>query len=126
LRKGPYQTNILLGGLDKGGESLYFIDMYSALVKVNFGVHGHASNFLLSVFDRTWKVVGLQFCILYFSLLFNLSIFVHQEDMTIEEGVDVIKKCIAELKTRFLISQPNFMVKVVDADGVRVLDLNDF
>jgi 20S proteasome subunit beta 4 len=46
--------------------------------------------------------------------------------MTIEEGVDVIKKCIAELKTRFLISQPNFMVKVVDADGVRVLDLNDF
>ena len=59
LRKGPYQTNILFGGYDEsveGGASLYFIDMYSALATVNFGVHGHASNFCLSIFDRLWKV----------------------------------------------------------------------
>ena len=57
LRKGPYQTNCLLGGYDKEvGASLYFMDVYSALSKVNFGVHGHASNFLLSIFDREWKV----------------------------------------------------------------------
>jgi len=56
-RKGPYQTNILLGGYDAAaGASLYFIDMYSSLAKVNFGVHGHASNFCLSIFDREWKV----------------------------------------------------------------------
>jgi len=56
MRKAPYQTNILLGGYDKGaGASLYFMDAYSALAKVNFGVHGHASSFLLSVFDREWK-----------------------------------------------------------------------
>lgn len=46
--------------------------------------------------------------------------------MSVEEAVDVVKKCIAELKTRFLIAQPNFMVKVVDANGVRIIDLNDF
>jgi 20S proteasome alpha/beta subunit len=60
MRKAPYQTNILLGGFDQGaGASLYFMDMYSALTKVNFGVHGHASNFLLSIFDREWKVTTL-------------------------------------------------------------------
>jgi len=99
LRKGPYQTNILLGGFDAGvGESLYFLDMYSAMSKVNFGVHGYASNFLLSVFDREWK-----------------------EGMDVDEAKAVVQKCIAELQTRFLISQPNFIIKVVDANGVRVL-----
>merc|ERR1712023_589161 len=56
LRKGPYQTNILLGGYDvNAGSSLYFIDMYSALTPVDFGAHGYASNFCLSIFDREWK-----------------------------------------------------------------------
>eukprot|EP00613_Pedinella_sp_CCMP2098_P006000 CAMPEP_0171612020 /NCGR_PEP_ID=MMETSP0990-20121206/10962_1 /TAXON_ID=483369 /ORGANISM="non described non described, Strain CCMP2098" /LENGTH=186 /DNA_ID=CAMNT_0012175673 /DNA_START=157 /DNA_END=717 /DNA_ORIENTATION=+ len=99
MRKAPYQTNILLGGYDKGaGASLYFMDAYSALAKVNFGVHGHASSFLLSVFDREWK-----------------------EGMSIEESKAVIKMCIAELNTRFLISQPNFIIKVVDAQGTRII-----
>ena len=57
LRKAPYQTNVLLAGFEpKAGPSLYFMDTYSAMAEVNFGVHGHASSFLLSVFDRTWKV----------------------------------------------------------------------
>ena len=33
----------------------------------------------------------------------------------------MVKKCIEELHTRFLISQPNFMVKVVDKNGIRIL-----
>merc|ERR1711879_120733 len=84
LRKGPYQTNVLLGGFDKqAGASLYFLDYLSALQKVNFGCHGYASNFILSIFDREWK-----------------------EGMTVEEARGVVDKCILELKTRFLISQP--------------------
>jgi 20S proteasome subunit beta 4 len=101
LRKGPYQTNSLLAGYDDtSGPSLYFIDYLAALAKVNFGCQGHASNFLLSVFDREWK-----------------------ENMNLEEGLAVIKKCIHELHTRFLISQPVFIIKVVDANGIRVVDL---
>lgn len=101
LRKGPYQTNILLGGHDSvDGTSLYTMDMYAYLSKVNFGAHGYAANFILSVFDRDWK-----------------------KGMNLEEGLEVVRKCIHELKTRFLISQPVFVIKVVDQNGVKVVTL---
>lgn len=101
LRKGPYQTNILLGGHDSvDGTSLYTMDMYAYLSKVNFGAHGYAANFILSVFDRDWK-----------------------KGMNLEEGLEVVRKCIHELKTRFLISQPVFVIKVVDHNGVKVVTL---
>lgn len=61
---------------------------------------GYAANFILSVFDRDWR-----------------------PDMTEAEGMDVIKKCIHELHTRFLISQPNFVIKIVDQTGTRVVKL---
>ena len=63
-------------------------------------ITGYAANFILSVFDRDWR-----------------------PDMTEAEGMDVIKKCIHELHTRFLISQPNFVVKIVDQAGTRVVKL---
>merc|ERR1719231_86350 len=101
LRKGPYQSNILLAGHDaQDGSTLYTMDMYAALSKINFGAHGYAANFILSVFDRDWR-----------------------KGMNVEEGIEVIKKCIHELNTRFLISQPVFIVKVIDKNGIRVIKL---
>jgi len=101
LRRGPYQTNLLLAGYDKeGGISLYHMDYLAAMAKVNYGAHGYASNFVLSIFDRDWK-----------------------SDLTLEQGVEIIKKCVHELHTRFLISQPNFFVKVVSAEGVQILSI---
>lgn len=41
--------------------------------------------------------------------------------MTLEEAVTVMKHAIHELQVRFLISQPNWVLKVVDKDGVRSL-----
>ena len=76
------------------------MDYLAALAKVDFGAQGYAANFILSVFDREWH-----------------------KDMSEQQGLEVIKKCIHELKTRFLISQPEFIVKVVDANGVRVVKL---
>eukprot|EP01038_Epipyxis_sp_PR26KG_P006942 gene6942-9496_t len=101
LRKGPYQTNLLLAGYDEPGEvSLYYMDYLSALCKVDFGAHGYAANFILSVFDRDWR-----------------------KGMNLDEGLEVVKKCLHELKTRFLISQPIFIIKVVDKNGVRTINL---
>jgi 20S proteasome subunit beta 4 len=101
LRKGPYQTNILLAGYDENaGTDLYWMDYLGNMSKVKFGAHGYAGAFISSVFDREYK-----------------------ENMTEEEGVEVIKKCIHELKSRFLISQPNFMVKVVSKDGIKTVEL---
>ena len=101
LRRGPYQTNILLGGYDADdGASLYFCDYMASLHKVPFGAHGYCSNFCLSIFDREWKA-----------------------DLTLEEGLEIVRKCKAELAARFLIAQPKFLVKIADADGVRTMEL---
>merc|ERR1712244_173443 len=100
LRKGPYQVNIMLGGYDtaKGQASLYWMDYLAALAKVNYGAQGYASNFCLSIMDRDWK-----------------------EGLTQDEAVGIVEKCIKELQVRFLLAQPNFIIKVIDKDGVRTL-----
>lgn len=100
LRKGPIQTNLLLGGYDERGDtaSLYYIDYLASSNKVNFGCHGAASNFVLSILDREWK-----------------------QGLTEAEGLEIVRKCIAEIQTRFLASQPKFMVKIVDKHGTRQL-----
>ena len=43
--------------------------------------------------------------------------------MTVDEGLEVMRKCKAELAARFLIAQPKFLVKIADADGVRTMEL---
>uniref|UniRef100_A0A7S1D702 Proteasome subunit beta n=1 Tax=Cyclophora tenuis TaxID=216820 RepID=A0A7S1D702_CYCTE len=100
LRKGPYQVNILLGGYDTKKEeaSLYTLDYLGSLHKVDFGAQGYASYFCLSIMDRDFD-----------------------ENMTEKEAVAVVDHCIQEIQTRFLLSQPNFIIKVVDKDGVRVV-----
>eukprot|EP00349_Pseudokeronopsis_sp_Brazil_P006744 CAMPEP_0202959128 /NCGR_PEP_ID=MMETSP1396-20130829/3399_1 /ASSEMBLY_ACC=CAM_ASM_000872 /TAXON_ID= /ORGANISM="Pseudokeronopsis sp., Strain Brazil" /LENGTH=189 /DNA_ID=CAMNT_0049677563 /DNA_START=14 /DNA_END=580 /DNA_ORIENTATION=+ len=97
LRKGPYQTNLLLGGADGEDEvALYTMDYLASMAKVNYGAQGYAANFVLSILDREWK-----------------------PEMSQEDGMAVIRKCIHELHTRFLISQPKFLVKIVDSQGIR-------
>jgi 20S proteasome alpha/beta subunit len=98
LRKGPYQVNVLLGGYDPSGSSLYFMDYLGSLQKVPYGSQGYAANFCLSIMDRECH-----------------------ERMNETEALTIIDHCIDELKTRFLIQQPNFIIKVVDKDGVRVV-----
>jgi 20S proteasome subunit beta 4 len=101
IRKGPFQTNILLAGYDEnGGASLYWCDYMGAMSKVNFGCHGYAANFISSVFDRDYT-----------------------PGMDIEGVKSVAKKCINELRTRFLISQPKFRMKIVDVSGTREVPL---
>ncbi|KAI2509449.1 Proteasome subunit [Fragilaria crotonensis] len=98
LRKGPYQVNLLLAGYDdKEGPSLYFLDYMASLQKVKYGAHGHASSFCLSTMDRETK-----------------------PGMTEADALEIIDHCIHEIHVRFLINQPNFMVKIIDKDGVRV------
>lgn len=105
LRKGPYQVNILLGGFDVaaaettgGGEaSLWYMDYLASMQKVKFGAHGYAASFCLATMDREYK-----------------------EGCTEADALKIIDDCIHEIHTRFLISQPNFMIKIIDKDGVRV------
>eukprot|EP01039_Chlorochromonas_danica_P002546 gene2545-2787_t len=104
LRRGPYQTNLILVGYDainpNDPVSLYHMDYLASLSKINFGAHGYCAHFILSIFDREWKA-----------------------GLSLDEALAIVRKCIHELQTRFLIAQPNFVIKLVDAQGIRKISL---
>jgi 20S proteasome subunit beta 4 len=64
---------------------------------VNFAAQGVCGNFILSLFDRHWKA-----------------------GMNLEEAKTLVQACLQELKTRFMLSQPNFTIKIIETDSWRV------
>jgi 20S proteasome subunit beta 4 len=44
-----------------------------------------------------------------------------RQDMTLEEGINLINYCIKEIQTRFMASQPSFVVKLITKDGVKII-----
>ena len=103
LRKAPYQVNVLIAGYDTidNEAKLYWMDYLGTLQQVQKGAHGYAGYFVNSVLDNNYK-----------------------SDMTLEDGIAAMKKCILELRTRFIMNQPNFIAKVVTKDGVQTMSLN--
>lgn len=97
LRKNPYAVNILLAGYDKDiGPSLYYIDYIASLHKIEKGAFGYGSYFSLAMMDRHYH-----------------------SGMTVEEAVDLVDKCIMEIRSRLVVAPPNFVIKIVDKDGAR-------
>jgi len=91
----PYSVNMILGGFDETGSHLYFIDYLASMIKVPFIGHGYGSIFSLSILDKE-----------------------HRPDMTKEEALALLMKCIKEIHTRLIINMPNFSVCIIDKDGV--------
>ena len=102
LRKGPYQVNVLIGGYDhlEQQAKLYWMDYLGTLQQVQKGAHGYAGYFVNSVMDNNFK-----------------------SDMTLEQGMATMKLCLVELRTRFIMNQPNFVAKIVTKEGVQVINL---
>ncbi|XP_072951622.1 proteasome subunit beta type-2-B-like [Typha angustifolia] len=97
LRKNPYSVNILLAGYDKDiGPSLYYIDYIATLHKIEKGAFGYGSYFCLSMMDRHYH-----------------------SGMSLQEAIDLVDKCITEIRTRLVVAPPNFVIKIVDKDGAR-------
>lgn len=97
LRKNPYMVNVLLAGYDKEtGPSMYFIDYIATLHKVDKGAFGYGSYFALAMMDRHFH-----------------------SGMSLEEAIDLVDKCIVEIRSRLVVAPPNFVIKVVDKDGAR-------
>eukprot|EP00164_Ancoracysta_twista_P001432 GFYU01001867.1.p1 GENE.GFYU01001867.1~~GFYU01001867.1.p1 ORF type:complete len:210 (-),score=71.25 GFYU01001867.1:343-930(-) len=102
IRKGPYMTNIILAGYDeKRGAEMYWCDYLGCMNKLDKAAHGYAGYFALSTMDRMYK-----------------------DDMTFDEALECIKTSIKVVKGRFLLNMPNFIIKAVDKNGVRVIDMN--
>jgi hypothetical protein len=79
---------------------MFWLDEYGSIQQLQYGAHGYASNFALSILDRGYR-----------------------SDLSREEATDLIKNCFKQLQTRYIINVPNPpLIKCIDADGCRVVD----
>ncbi len=110
-----------LGGVDSvtNEASLYWIDYLSAMSKVNYGAHGYCAHFVLSLFDREYPEphapAGNKGS--------DDPAFASLRLLSESEGVELVRKCVKELHTRFMMNQPKFTVKIIDRKGIRTIPL---
>ncbi|GAA6041138.1 hypothetical protein JCM8097_004134 [Rhodosporidiobolus ruineniae] len=99
----PYSVNLLLGGFDPTSStpSLYWIDYLGTVGTVPYAAHGYGAYFALSTMDR-W----------------------HDPEGSLEDGLALLRKCIGELETRFIVNLGGWTIRVADKDGVRRINLD--
>ena len=95
----PYHVNLLLAGFDANtGPELYYMDYLAAMTKIPFALHGYGAFFSTSILDHGYKA-----------------------DMTLDEGVALLGKCVAEIQKRMIVNLPIFKVSCIDKDGIKEL-----
>ena len=99
LRKSPYQVSSLVSGYDKSGPRLYWLDYLGTMGEVDYGAHGYAAYFVSSVMSNFYK-----------------------PGLNENETIEIAKRCIAELRQRFLMAQDNFIIQIVDKNGIRKIN----
>ncbi|MES1921446.1 Proteasome subunit beta type-2 [Bonamia ostreae] len=99
VRKSPVETNIMIGGVDESGSSLYYLDYMGSINKLNVAAHGYCAFFVTSILDRSWK-----------------------EDLEREEALEMAKRCVEELGQRFTLSLDNFEFCFVTKDGAQRIE----
>jgi 20S proteasome alpha/beta subunit len=78
---------------------LYWLDEYGSSQLLQYGAHGHASNFCLSILDQGFA-----------------------EDMTLDEALALMKSCFQQLRMRYVINSPQPpCIKCVDKNGIRLI-----
>ncbi|KAJ9105561.1 hypothetical protein QFC19_003543 [Naganishia cerealis] len=99
--RSPYAVNLLLGGYDKvhSEAHLYSIDLYGTKAILPYAAQGLGIYVALSTMDKYWY-----------------------PDITRDEAVELLKKCVAEVKLR-LAYQFTFNAIVIDKEGVKNLPL---
>ena len=45
----------------------------------------------------------------------------YQKNMSVEQALQLVDKCIWEIETRMVASPPSYIIKIVDKDGARLL-----
>ena len=96
IRSNPKAVNLLLGGYDEREDKshLYYMDYLGTMADVPYGAHGYGSFFILGILDRF-----------------------HRPDMTREEGMQLMEKCVREIQQRFLINLSSFSYYIISSDG---------
>lgn len=106
-REGASQVNCLFAGYDvpasadddsEGGAHLYYMDYLGTMQEVPFAAHGYGAPFVTAMLDRFWR-----------------------PNLTQQEGLELMQKCMDEVKKRVIISNSHFFVKAVTVEGVEVI-----
>ena len=95
IRSSPHQCNCLIAGYDIDGPKLYWLDYLGSYAKLLKAAHGYGAYFLYGLMDNFYK-----------------------KDLKLNEGEEIIKKCINELKTRFSINMVDFDVFKIIKNGI--------
>ncbi len=98
IRKGPYSVNCLLAGFEGDEPRLYWIDYLGSVIETSKAAHGYAEYLTSSVMDT-----------------------LQSSELTEEQGLKIIDRCLNSMKDRFVISQSSFSIKVVRKEGVRIV-----
>jgi 20S proteasome subunit beta 4 len=99
FRKGGLNVNLVIAGYDEQiGISLFYLDYTGNLQRMNYCIQGYASLFISSTLERNFK-----------------------SHLNIKDAIILIMKCIQILRKRFIINHSNFLVKIVDKKGSRIL-----
>ncbi|XP_049817936.1 proteasome subunit beta type-2 isoform X2 [Aethina tumida] len=95
--RATYHVNLLMAGYDdRNGPELFYMDYLASMVSVPYAAHGYGGFFSLSIMDRHYLPT-----------------------LPLDEGYEVLKKCVREVQKRLAISLPNFKVQVIDKNGIR-------
>ena len=96
--RSPYTVNLLLGGFDARTDTpkLYWIDYLASCAPVPYAAHGYAQYYCLSTLDKH-----------------------HNPDISLEQGLKILKMCTEELRRRLPIDFKGVLVKVITKDGIR-------
>jgi 20S proteasome subunit beta 4 len=102
--RSPYNVNLLLGGYDSHASKpqLYWIDYLASSAPLPYAAHGYAQYYCLSTLDKH-----------------------HHPDISLEQGMKILRMCTDELKRRLPIDFKGVIVKVVDKDGIREVDYTE-
>jgi 20S proteasome subunit beta 4 len=102
--RNSFLANVVVGGYstnscDQQRTQLYSIDYLGAMVSANVVAHGFCQFFALGIGDRLWK-----------------------EDLTVEEALIMLQTIVNELGKRMAAYPHCVFVRIIDAQGIRVLD----
>lgn len=99
----PFQVNVLIGGYDEktNKPELYQIDYLGTKIDLPYAAHGYTGFYTFSLLDHHYR-----------------------KDMTIEDGLKLLRQCVEELQKRMPVDFKGVIVKVIDKDGVR--ETNDW
>ncbi len=99
LRSGPMYVQILLGGMDVDGPSIYSLDPAGGMIKDNYISTGSGSIVAYGVLEDRFR-----------------------DDLSVEEGLELAIRAIRAAAERDTYSGNGFLVAKVDKDGFEMLD----